>query len=109
MDKSDGVACRQRQEGFLQIARLRHAGAAPLPCCRESVRSSPGGRTASSRHPIDAGFLLNDFSLSNLGLLSLVFGWEFHRILREESLPRTVSSFRDYCGRVQYRFIPGVI
>jgi protein-S-isoprenylcysteine O-methyltransferase Ste14 len=68
------------------------------------------------RHPIYAGFLLtivcfllNDFSLSNLCLLSLVFGAEFYRILREEALLRTVASYRAYCDRVRYRFIPGVV
>jgi protein-S-isoprenylcysteine O-methyltransferase Ste14 len=83
----------------------------------------PGVRTIVARgpyrfvrHPIYAGFLLttvcfllNDFSLSNLCLISVIFACELYRILREEAILGTVPSYRDYCGRVPYRFIPGVV
>ncbi len=89
----------------------------------ESFAILPGMRTLVAsgpyrfiRHPIYAGFgvtcvsfLLNDFSVHNLALLSTVFGCELYRVGREESLLGQEPMYRDYCKAVPYRFIPGVV
>ncbi len=89
------------------------ASFAILPGVRTIVATGP---YRFIRHPVYAGFgvtcvsfLLNDFSLHNLALLSTVFGCELYRVGREEALLGQDQVYRDYCQGVRYRFIPGVV
>jgi protein-S-isoprenylcysteine O-methyltransferase Ste14 len=67
------------------------------------------------RHPIyfgyiirDLGFLLPNFGIQNVIVLTVHLGVQICRIVREERVLSKDSSYREYMSRVRYRLIAGV-
>jgi len=107
-------------------AGLQISGIAIQVCAKLTLRRSFGilpanrGVVASGpyrvlRHPIyfgylltDIGFLLRNFGIQNVVVLSLLLCLQISRILREERVLVKDSSYRAYMSRVRYRLIYGV-
>ena len=84
-----------------------------LPAHRSVVDTGP---YRLIRHPIyfgyfinHVGFLLNQFSLYNLMILTIVYLFQFGRMYYEEKTLSRSEEYRQYKERVKKRFIPFVI
>ena len=84
-----------------------------LPACRTVVDSGPYRLV---RHPIYFGyfighlaFLLNNFSLWNLAVLTLLYLLQCLRMTYEERVLSRNEQYREYKTRVTKRFIPFLI
>lgn len=84
-----------------------------LPACRTVVDTGPYRLV---RHPIYLGyfvghmsFLFNNFSLWNIIVFTLLYLFQFLRIIYEEQVLSQNEQYREYKTRVKYRFIPFVI
>jgi len=67
------------------------------------------------RHPIylgylvaHVGFLLTNWSTRNVGVYAVEYLFQVARILSEERLLNGDPAYREYCGRVRYRLVPGI-
>lgn len=67
------------------------------------------------RHPIylgylvtHIGFLLSNWSGRNLAVYAVGYCFQIARIFSEERLLLEEPSYREYCGQVRYRLVPGV-
>ncbi|TPN80948.1 isoprenylcysteine carboxylmethyltransferase family protein [Mesorhizobium sp. CU2] len=74
-----------------------------------------GGAYRFVRHPIYAGyitghilFLLSNFSLYNFGVYAIISSFQIYRLTREEAILAMEPEYRDYLGKVRYRFFPGI-
>jgi protein-S-isoprenylcysteine O-methyltransferase Ste14 len=83
-----------------------------LPAQRGLVLSGPYRLV---RHPIylgylitHIGFLLVNASWTNLGVLVLLYGVQWYRIEREESVLAQSPEYREYQQRVRWRLVPGL-
>lgn len=86
-----------------------------LPAARGLVT---GGPYRVVRHPIylgyligHVGFLLSNFSLQNLLVLTLLYAAQTVRMLREESILKSgdqQGAYLAYCDAVRYRIVPFV-
>ena len=81
-----------------------------LPACRTVVDTGPYRLV---RHPIYFGyfighvaFLLNNFSLWNIEVLTLLYLLQFLRMNYEEQVLSQNEQYREYKSRVKNRFIP---
>lgn len=68
------------------------------------------------RHPIylgylliDTGYVLGNTTPWNLTVLGLMISATGLRIIREEQILCSDSSYKEYCTRVRWRIVPGVI
>ena len=84
-----------------------------LPACRTVVDTGPYRLV---RHPIYLGyfvghmsFLFNNFSLWNIIVFTLLYLFQFLRIIYEEQVLSQNEQYREYKTRVKYRFIPFII
>ncbi|TDR80252.1 methyltransferase family protein [Paludibacterium purpuratum] len=67
------------------------------------------------RHPIYAGYLFNhlgfllvSYCWQNLLVYTVLYSVQIIRLRREECILRDDPDYRDYCGHVRFRLIPGV-
>jgi protein-S-isoprenylcysteine O-methyltransferase Ste14 len=67
------------------------------------------------RHPIylgylvtHVGFLLTNWSARNMAVYLVEYIFQVARILSEERLLNGDPVYRDYCGEVRYRLVPGI-
>ena len=67
------------------------------------------------RHPIYAGyllahigFLMDNLTVRNLAILSLLYALQGVRMLREERLLLSDPAYRAYCEQVRHRLVPHV-
>jgi protein-S-isoprenylcysteine O-methyltransferase Ste14 len=74
-----------------------------------------GGPYRIVRHPIylgyfvtHVGFLLANWSPRNIALYIVIYFFQISRILSEERILSEDAAYREYCGRVRFRLIPGV-
>lgn len=84
-----------------------------LPACRSVVDTGP---YRIVRHPIylgyfitHIGFLLNNFSVWNLQVLTALYVLLFCRIYYEERILSQNTQYQEYKKRTKYRFIPFLI
>jgi isoprenylcysteine carboxyl methyltransferase len=54
-------------------------------------------------------FLFNNFSLWNIIVFTLLYLFQFLRIIYEEQVLSQNEQYREYKTRVKYRFIPFII
>ena len=74
-----------------------------------------GGPYRLVRHPIylgylatHLGFLVSNWSTYNAAIYVITYCFQAARILSEERILMESDEYRDYCGRVPYRLIPGL-
>jgi protein-S-isoprenylcysteine O-methyltransferase Ste14 len=100
---------------LLGILSLLHLGKSfgILIACRE-VRT--GGVYSLMRHPMYAsdmllrvGYVISHFSFFTVTLMILSSGCYIYRAILEERFLAEQPEYRDYMGRVRYRFIPGLL
>ena len=84
-----------------------------LPAVRGIVTRGP---YKAVRHPIyfgyfvtHLGFLSNVFSWQNILILTLLYIFQFIRIIKEEAALSTSEEYRTYMNRVTKRFIPFIV
>jgi protein-S-isoprenylcysteine O-methyltransferase Ste14 len=104
---------------FLSLAIFLYARASLgrniglVPARRELVTSGAYGYV---RHPIHAGelvffvsYMLNSFTALNVSLLMIGVVFVIWKSLIEERFLKDDADYREYCQRVRWRWIPGVI
>lgn len=78
------------------------------------IRST--GLYAVVRHPLYVaeitfilGFVLANLSLQNVAVMTITAGFQVLRARREELFLTGDPVYREYCGQVRYRFLPGLV